>query len=60
MSTVEIEVLEKLREPSRLLYPETLAAILQRPVTEIDKAVESLRAQRLVVCNRVGQWSVLR
>lgn len=57
MTTLETEVLDALRQPSRLLYPETLAAILQRPRPEIDQAVESLRVQRLASRNRCGQWA---
>ncbi|MFD6224356.1 hypothetical protein [Nocardia asteroides] len=60
MTILESKVFEALQQPGRLLYPETLAAILQRPRNQIDDAVESLRAQRLVVRNRCGQWSVLR
>lgn len=60
MTKLEIEVLDALRQPSRLLYPETLAAILQRPRPEIDQAVESLHAQKLVRPNRCGQWQAAR
>ena len=60
MTKLETEVLDALRQPSRLLYPETLAAILQRPRPEIDQAVKSLRAQKLVDRNKCGQWRALR
>ncbi|MFD4442548.1 hypothetical protein ACFWPK_22535 [Nocardia sp. NPDC058519] len=60
MTTLETEVLDARRQPSRLLYPETIAAILQRPRSEIEQAVESLRTQQLVVPNRCGQWMAIR
>lgn len=60
MTALEAEVFEKLQQPARLLHTETLAAILQRPVVEIDRAVASLRAKRLVVRNYAGQWAARR
>lgn len=56
MTPLESEVRDVLRPRGRLLYPETIAAILQRPRAEIDKAVEGLRAQHLAARNRCGQW----
>ncbi|WP_280305661.1 hypothetical protein [Nocardia neocaledoniensis] len=61
MTTLESEVLAALRRPAgRLLYPETIAAILQRPRPEIDQAVASLRAQRLACRAASGQWYARR
>lgn len=60
MTALETDVFAALHPTTRLLYPETLAAILQRPVAEIDRAVESLRKQQLADRNRCGQWRALR
>ncbi|MEV4155389.1 hypothetical protein AB0J48_20400 [Nocardia salmonicida] len=60
MTALESDVLDVLRQPGRLLYPETIAAILQQPRPDIDQAVESLRTQRLAVPNRCGQWMANR
>lgn len=60
MTPLDLEVLDTLRPSGRLLYPETIAAIMQRPRTEIDKAVERLRAQHLAARNRCGQWYSVR
>lgn len=56
MTTLESDVLQALIPRGRLLYPETLAAILHRPRPEIDQAVESSRTQQLAWPNRRGQW----
>ncbi|WP_446224998.1 hypothetical protein ACTWPB_07730 [Nocardia sp. IBHARD005] len=60
MTALESEVLEALTPTTRLLRPETLAAILQRPRAEIDKASKALRAQGLVGRNASGQWYAYR
>lgn len=60
MTSLESEVLDALRPSGRLLLPETLAAILDRPVSEIDRAVASLRTQQLAFRNRCGQWYAYR
>ncbi|MFC4373297.1 hypothetical protein ACFO5K_04210 [Nocardia halotolerans] len=60
MTTLESRVMEALSQRGRLLYPGTLAAILHRPRHEIEEAVESLRAKRLVMRNACGQWSAYR
>ncbi|MFE3322516.1 hypothetical protein [Nocardia sp. NPDC059195] len=60
MTTLESAVMEALHQRGRLLYPETLAAILQRPRVEIDRGVESLRTQQLAWPNRCGQWQATR
>ncbi|MFC5791779.1 hypothetical protein ACFPPE_18195 [Agromyces tardus] len=60
MTTLESAVFDTLHPTTRLLYPETIAAILQRPVAEINQAVKSLRAKRLAMRNACGQWSAYR
>lgn len=61
MTTCETEVMEALHSPrGRTLYAPVLAAILQRPQAEIDQAVESLRARRLVGRSPCGQWRAYR
>ncbi|MFD4457718.1 hypothetical protein [Nocardia sp. NPDC058480] len=60
MTTLETRVMGVLDQPGRLLYPETLAAILQQPLSEILYAVESLHRRRLAWSNRCGQWSARR
>lgn len=60
MTALESQVLDALRPNTRLLYTETLAAILQRPAAEVEKAAKSLRAQKLVGRNACGQWHAFR
>ncbi|MEU3011035.1 hypothetical protein [Nocardia asteroides] len=57
MTALETEILDKLNDPPRSLYTEALAAILQRPRAEIDRAVMALYDRRLVWRNRAGQWA---
>lgn len=59
-AALESQVLDTLRAPGRLLYCETIAAILQRPRAEIERAVDSLWDQKLVRRNVCGQWSAYR
>lgn len=60
MTTLEAEVLEALRPNTRLLYPETIAAISQHPVTEVDQALVALGKRQLAYRNQCGQWRAAR
>lgn len=60
MTTLESDVLNALTPHGRPLNTTTIAAILRRPQSEIDRAVKSLRAKRLAMRNSCGQWSAYR